>query len=192
MYRAVTVKVLERGVSPDDAAVISKLIASTTVELQRSGSFLRVLLDGKDVTDRIRDSDVTRAVSAVSRIRNVREAMVRQQRALSASQGVVLEGRDIGTVVFPNADLKIFLVASLDARAERRRKELEQRGIDTPLETLGSEIAERDRLDSSREDSPLIPAADAIELDTSHMTIEEQVEFVVNKTKEILEKSNRG
>jgi cytidylate kinase len=186
MYRAVTVKVLEKGVAPDDAATISRLLGSTKVELRKSGLALRVLLDGRDVTDRIRDSDVTQAVSAVSRIGRVREAMVKQQRALGESQGVVLEGRDIGTVVFPNADLKVFLVASLDARATRRGRELKERGADIPLEKLKSEIARRDHLDSSREESPLMRASDAIELDTSNLTVEDQVEFVVKKANEIL------
>jgi CMP/dCMP kinase len=190
MYRAVTVKVLETHVRPDDAATISALMDSTHVELRGSGTALRVYLDGKDVTDRIRDSDVTASVSAVSRIRKVREAMVRQQRLLSESQGVVLEGRDIGTVVFPNASLKIFLVASLDARARRRREEMKEWGIDVPVETLEREIAHRDNLDSSREESPLRRASDAIEVDTSNLTIEDQVTFVVEKAKEILEKPN--
>jgi cytidylate kinase len=192
MYRAVTVKVLENGVSPEDAAAISKLMDSTEVELRKSGSELRVFLDGKDVTERIRDSDVTRSVSAVSRIRKVREAMVQRQRALSEHQGGVLEGRDIGTVVFPNADLKIFLVASLDARAKRRQDELTKRGTENTLETLKGEIVRRDNLDSNREESPLKRAHDAIELDTSGLTIEEQVDFVVTKAKEILEKPSKG
>ncbi len=188
MYRAVTLKVLEKGLSPSDGKAVSGLIDSTVVELRRRDFSLQVLLDGKDVTDRIRDADVTRAVSAVSSIRSVREAMVRQQRDLGASQGVVLEGRDIGTVVFPKAEVKIFLIASLDARAARRRKEFEEKGKDISLEMLQKEIAERDTLDSTREESPLKCASDAIKLDTSHLTIEEQVEFVVKKAKEILEK----
>lgn len=188
MYRALTLKVLERGVRPDDISGITKLLVSTKVELRETGSALRVFLDGRDVSDRVRDADVTRAVSAVSRIREVREAMVRQQRALSVARGVVLEGRDIGTVVFPDADLKIFLVASLDRRAERRRKELEKVGPDIPLEILKREIEHRDRVDSSREESPLVQAADAIEVDTSNLTIDEQVELVVKKAKEISEK----
>jgi cytidylate kinase len=191
MYRAVTVKVLENSVSPEDAETISKLMDSTDVELRRSGSELRVFLDGKDVTERIRDSDVTRSVSAVSRIRKVREAMVQRQRALSERQGGVLEGRDIGTVVFPNADLKIFLVASLDARAKRRQDELKKRGADTTLEALKGDIVRRDSLDSSRKESPLKRAHDAIELDTSGLTIEQQVDFVVKKAKEILEKPSK-
>lgn len=190
MYRAVTLKVLERGVSPSDTDAISRLIDSTTVELRRKGPSLQVLLDGRDVTDRIRDADVTRAVSAVSSIRKVRETMVEQQRSLGMNQGVVLEGRDIGTVVFPNADVKIFLVASLDARAIRRKKELEKKGKEIHLKELQEEIAQRDALDSTREESPLKRAPDAIELDTSNLTIGEQVEFVVRKAKEIFEETS--
>lgn len=187
MYRAVTLKVLERGLSPHDSDAVSSLIDSTTVELRRTDSSLRVLLDGKDVTDRIRDPDVTRAVSAVSRIRRVRQAMVERQRAMGASQGVVLEGRDIGTVVFPDADLKIFLVASLDARARRREKELAEKGITVTRPGLMKEIEERDRLDSTREESPLRRAADALELDTSALSIQQQVAFVVEKAKQLLD-----
>jgi cytidylate kinase len=189
MYRAVTLKVLERGLRPDDSKAISELIDSTVVELRRRDSLLQVLLDGEDVTSRIRDADVTRAVSAVSSIRPVREAMVKQQREMGASQGVVLEGRDIGTVVFPNADVKIFLIASLDARAARRRKEFENKGKQVSVEILREEIAKRDTLDSTREESPLRCASDAIQVDTSHLTIREQVDVVVKKAKEILEKS---
>ena len=192
MYRAVTLKVLEAGLKLDDQDAIARLLKSTEVELRQVGTVRRVILDGKDVTDRIRDPDVTRAVSAVSRVRRVREAMVRQQRALGAVSGVVLDGRDIGTVVFPDADLKIFLVASLDKRAERRRTELLESGMDAPLGTLKQEIERRDDLDSSREESPLRRAPDAIDVDTSNLTIDEQVELVVNKAKEILEKSERS
>ena len=192
MYRAVTLKVLEAGLKLDDQDAIARLLKSTEVELRQVGTVRRVILDGRDVTDRIRDPDVTRAVSAVSRVRKVREAMVRQQRALGAVSGVVLDGRDIGTVVFPDADLKIFLVASLDKRAERRRTELLESGMDAPLGTLKQEIERRDDLDSSREESPLRRAPDAMELDTSNLTIDEQVELVVNKAKEILEKSEQS
>ena len=188
MYRAVTLKVLERGLSPNDSTAVSDLIDSTTVELKRWDSSLRVLLDGTDVTDRIRDPDVTRAVSAVSRIRRVREAMVERQRAMSKSQGVVLEGRDIGTVVFPDADLKIFLVATLDARAMRRERELAGKGIQVDRSGLMKDLEERDKLDSTRKESPLRKASDAIELDTSGLSIQQQVDFVVDKARQILDR----
>lgn len=191
MYRAITLKVLERGVSPDEVDSVANLMDSTRIELLQTNSRLQVILDGRDVTDRVRHADVTRAVSAVSRIRRVRDSMVKQQRVLGRNQGVVLEGRDIGTVVFPQADLKIFLIASLEARARRRKRELEAAGTEVDIDTLKREIAERDRLDSTREESPLKPAPDAIELDTSNLTIEDQVRFVVKKANEILEKPSR-
>jgi cytidylate kinase len=192
MYRAITLKVLKTGVNPDNEDAVASLMDSTTIELQGEDSSLRVLLDGKDVTRRIRDSDVTRCVSTVSRHRRVRKAMVKQQRALGASEGVVLEGRDIGTVVFPDADIKIFLVASLEARARRRQKELREKGVDTKLETLMREIEERDRMDSTREESPLKKSLDGIELDTSDLTIEQEVEFVIEKARKILESLHRS
>ncbi len=191
MYRAFTVKVLEKGIAPDDQEAVAELLKSTRVDLRQEGTEQRVLLDGRDVTERIRDSDVTGAVSAVSRIRQVRDAMVRQQRALGAERGVVMDGRDIGTVVFPDADLKIFLVASLKTRVERRRAELLRGGKDAPVQAVERDIAGRDDLDSSRKVSPLVRAPDAIELDTSGLTIEEQVNRVVKLARAVLEKSHR-
>jgi CMP/dCMP kinase len=191
MYRAFTLKVLEHNVDPEDSEAVAELVGSTRVELRRTGLELRVILDGRDVTERIRDSEVTRSVSAVSKIRSVRQAMVKQQRALGTSDDVVLEGRDIGTVVFPDAELKIFLVASLEARSTRRRKELEDKGVKVELDVVRKEMTDRDRIDSTREESPLKPALDAIRLDTSGLTIEEQVEFVVKQAERILGLKNQ-
>jgi len=132
---------------------------------------------------------VTGAVSAVSSLREVREAMVREQRALGREGGLVLEGRDIGTVVFPDADLKFFMVAGIEARARRRALELRANGVDADLSALMREIEERDRKDSTREESPLRKAQDAVEIDTSSMTIEEQVDMVVRIVREKLDKT---
>lgn len=186
MYRAFTLKVLESGIDPGDVERVSALVEHTAVELQKEGSRLRVLLDGRDVTERIRLADVTKAVSAVSSVAMVRKAMVKQQRAMSAAQGVVLEGRDIGTVVFPDADVKVYLIASLEARAKRRHLELKERGVDVAASVLEQEIAERDRLDSTRNESPLKQADDAIEIDTSLLTVDEQVSLVVARANEVL------
>lgn len=191
MYRAMTLKVLRAGLRPDDEKGIEQLIKSTTVELQRVGEGMRVLLDGEDVTDDIRTPAVTNAVSEVSRFRRVRERMVQEQRRMGDGRGIVLEGRDIGTVVFPNADVKIFMVAGLEARAKRRQAELGVRRGESDLAHLVSEIEERDRLDSTRTESPLRRAADAVVLDTSHLTIEEQVEFVVQKAREIMAQGSK-
>jgi len=191
MYRAITLKVLRSGVAPDDRVSIARLLETTRVELRHEGQALTVRLDGEDVTEKIRSVDVTRAVSLVSSLREVRAAMVREQRALARNGGIVLEGRDIGTVVFPDADCKFFLIAGIEARAKRRLKELHESGIEADLGALMKEIAERDRRDSTREESPLRKAPDAIEIDTSTMSIEQQVEAVVQRVRDTQERRKR-
>jgi CMP/dCMP kinase len=185
MYRAITLKVLQNGVDPGDASRIDHLVKSTRLELRREDGIMRVFLDGKDVTTEIRSVEVTRTVSAISSLRAVREAMVREQRRMGERGNVVAEGRDIGTVVFPHADLKFFVIAGIEARARRRQKDLQQQGVDADLAEIESAIRKRDALDSSREESPLRKAADAIELDTSDMTIQEQVDFVVDRVRRL-------
>ena len=182
-----TLKVLRAGISPADGEGIARLLETTHMALRREGELMRVLLDGEDVNAEIRNPEVTRAVSAVSRHRSVREMMVREQRRMGAEGGLVLEGRDIGTVVFPDADLKFFLVAGIEARARRRGEELRARGISPDLSGLIEEIRERDSLDSTRDESPLRKAEDAIEIDTSHLTIEEQVRVVVERVRVVAE-----
>ncbi len=192
MYRAVTLKVLRSGVEPEDRRGVAALLETTRVLLRVEGGILRVLLDGEDVTEEIRSPEVTRAVSAVSSLPEVRQVMVREQRAMGAGGGIVLEGRDIGTVVFPDAECKFFLIAGIDVRAKRRLKELREKGISAELEELENEIRTRDRLDSTRELSPLRKAEDAVEIDTSELTIEEQVDEVVRIVKERLEQGRRS
>ena len=179
MYRAVTLKVLRAGMAPEDETAVAGLLPGTHVQLTQAVNGLRVLLDGEDVSEAIRTPAVTRAVSAVSSQRPVRDAMVREQRLMGKDGGIVLEGRDIGTVVFPDADLKFFMVAGIRARAQRRQEELATRGEHIALDVLEHEIAERDARDGSRTESPLRRADDAIDIDTSDMSIEEQVTFVV-------------
>jgi cytidylate kinase len=186
MYRAVTLAVLNAGLPPDDAERISELVLTTEVGLAVDGDQLKVLLNGRDVSSEIRHPDVTGAVSAVSMIRAVRQTMVREQRRLGMKKGVVIEGRDIGTVVFPDADVKIFMVAGIEARARRRQRELAERGITTQLAQLVDEIRKRDEADSLRDESPLTKANDAIVLDTTELSIEEQVGFVVRAAEEKL------
>jgi cytidylate kinase len=187
MYRAVTLKVLRSGIALDDKGAIGALVQTTHVLLQRSPHGLRVLLDGDDVTEEIRTPAVTRAVSAVSSQKAVRSAMVREQRSMGKHGGIVLEGRDIGTVVFPDADLKFFMVAGIRSRAERRRKDLEKQGQSMSTDSLVTEIEDRDRRDTSRAESPLRKADDAIEIDTSDMTIEQQVDVVVSTARRVIE-----
>jgi cytidylate kinase len=186
MYRAMTLKILAEKIDLDDAGSIGRIAERTEIRLERDGEEVRVFLDGRDVTSAIRSQAVTKSVSAVSMVESVREVMVREQRRMGRDGGIVLEGRDIGTVVFPDADLKVFMVADVERRAQRRQKELEEQGVRVPLEELTKEIMERDRKDSGRNISPLRCAEDAVIVDTSNMTIKEQVEFVVTRAKEIL------
>jgi len=186
MYRAMTLKILAENIDLDDAESIGRIAQQTEIRLERDGEEVRVFLDGRDVTSAIRSQAVTKSVSAVSMVESVREVMVREQRRMGRDGGIVLEGRDIGTVVFPDADLKVFMVADVERRAQRRQKELEEQGVRVPIEELTKEIMERDRKDSGRNISPLRCAEDALVVDTSHMTIKEQVEFVVTRAKEIL------
>lgn len=186
MYRAMALKVLRNNISVHDPKKISELAKGTSVRLVSNGIKVKVVLDGEDVNDEIRLPEVTNNVSAVSTVSEVRSLMVKEQRAMGNDGGIVLEGRDIGTIVFPNAELKIFMVANERERAERRKKELVAKGVDISIDDLVREIVERDRIDSEREVSPLRKAEDAVELDTTTMTIEQQVEFIVKKAKMIL------
>ena len=187
MYRAVTLRVLEEKLPLEDVERIGALAEKTQLKLEKGDNGLRVFVDGREVTQQVRSAQVTRSVSTVSSYQRVRNVLVREQRRMADGGGVVLEGRDIGTVVLPNADLKIFMIANVPQRVERRRKDLEIAGVDIDSVTLEQEIRERDRLDSTREASPLRKASDAIEVDTSGMSVEEQVDFVVARAKEIIE-----
>jgi cytidylate kinase len=180
-YRALTLKVLDAGVLPEDSASILQLAEKMKIEMQPLEDKNRVLLDGREVTQQIREPAVTNAVAPIAANPRVRAIMVEKQRAIGRNGGVVMEGRDIGTVVFPDADLKIFMQASLDERARRRQEELAAMGIVRELEILKQEIARRDQNDSTRLVAPLIRAADAILLDTTSLTIAQQVDFIVGE-----------
>ena len=186
MYRAMTLKILEHKIDLDDHDAIARVAAKTEIRLKQIDGELKVFLDGRDVSRLIRSPQVTRAVSAISMIDAVREVMVREQRRMGKGGGVVLEGRDIGTVVFPDADVKVYMVADVERRARRRQKDLEKQGVEVSLDDLKIEIAERDRKDSQRSISPLRRADDAIVVDTSDMTINEQVEVITAKANEVL------
>jgi cytidylate kinase len=188
MYRALTLKALRQGISPEDQEAVSSIAESSHVDLRVDGGTLRVLLDGEDVSEAIRTPDVTAAVSLVSSYQRVRAAMVREQRLMGEQGGIVMDGRDIGTVVFPDADVKFFMVAGIKARARRRSLELRARGIEADETELEEQIAGRDLQDSTREQSPLRRAGDAIDVDTSELTIEEQVAYVVRRTREAMER----
>ncbi len=188
MYRAITLKVLERKIPFDDHATIADLAEHTEIRLTKENENLHVFLDKKDVSTEIRTQAVSKATSPVSSIKAVREVMVREQRMMGKDGGVVLEGRDIGTVVFPEAELKIFLIADVTERAKRRQRELQNNGVEVEIEKLADELSKRDEFDSTRKESPLRKAYDAILLDTSNMTIDDEVEFIVEKAKAIIDK----
>lgn len=177
MYRALALKALETQTAVDDPEALRKLAESSSIDLEPSGDGNRVLLDGVDVSQRIRQPDVTAAASQVSVHPPVRKIMVARQRQLGENGGVVMEGRDIGTAVFPNADIKIFLDADAAVRAERR---VLQSKLQSPEEAqrVQSEIAARDERDRTRVTSPLVPAPDAIIVDTTRKDIEEVINAV--------------
>ncbi len=186
LYRALTLKVLQEGIDPNDEAEVAALARDTKIELKSEYGAQRVFLDGRDVTDKIRAPEVAEHIGPVAANRAVREQMVGLQRALASHGGVVAEGRDIGTVIFPNADLKFYFTASLQVRAQRRAAEYAAKSVQLPMEELAKQLERRDRDDSKRAHGPLQKAPGAIEVDTSDMSIEEQVEFVLAKVREYL------
>ncbi len=191
MYRALTWKALNNGVSLEDEYALAQLLRETDLKLVQSDNGQRVLLDGDDVSDDIRTNDVTNQVSIASKHKDVREEMVSRQQELVNQQGVVMDGRDIGTHVLPNADVKIFMIASVDERAERRHKENQSKGYDSNLEDLKEEIRRRDEIDSNREVAPLVKADDAVIVDTTSLTIEEVVEQIIEVVNDKKERGNK-
>jgi CMP/dCMP kinase len=172
MYRAVALAVMESSISASDDVAVGSLARRVDIDLKGDPDSLRVTLDGRDVTDEIRSEEVTDLSSIVSTIPEVRRAMVARQREM-AKRGAVLNGRDIGTVVFPNADVKFFLTAKPDERAQRRFDEDKAQDPSVNFEETLADMIERDRRDSTREDSPLKCADDAIEVDSTGQSIEE-------------------
>ena len=183
MYRSVTWFVQQNGVDPQDAASIAPLLNDLDLQLRSMpAGGQQVLVNGQDVSEAIRSPEVTASVSAVAAHRCVRQALTAQQKAMGAKGGLVAEGRDIGTAVFPDADLKVFLTATVGERARRRALDLEQRGFPVPeLSELEAQIAERDHLDSTRAEAPLVQADDAVELVTDGMSIEAVIDALVEQ-----------
>ncbi len=184
MYRAITLHVLNHAVPMRDKSRVVQAAAEVQIQFTRTGQRLEVLLDGKNVTDAIREPRVDKAVGHVSEIPGVRAILVNLQRSLAEEGGIVMEGRDIGTRVLPNADLKFYMDADLSARAKRRQEQLKNQGIDVEFATVKQELKARDKRDSEREESPLRPAEDAVRIDTTHLTIDEQVEFIVERVRQ--------
>lgn len=184
MYRALTFKAIEKSVDLEDGPALKALLDTTLIDLQVGESEQLVLIDHRDVTTDIRSSHVTNNVSFVARQSEVREEMVKRQQLLADRGGVVMDGRDIGTHVLPESELKVFLSASVEERALRRYKELIQNGIEADYEQIKEEIALRDKRDTEREVAPLVKASDAIEIDTTTMTISEVVDHILQLAKE--------
>jgi CMP/dCMP kinase len=179
MYRALTLKALTKDVNLENAMELYTLLTQTQIQLvpEKGGQF--VYLDGNDVTHKIRSQEVTNSVSIVSKHQSVREEMVSRQQRLAAGGGVVMDGRDIGTHVLPQAEVKVFLVASVEERAVRRHTENLEKGYPSDLQQLKEEIEKRDKLDSEREVAPLKKASDAVLIDTTALSIEQVVNRIV-------------
>ncbi|HDR6309781.1 TPA: (d)CMP kinase [Bacillus cereus] len=180
MYRAITYAALEQKVDIENEEQLMEVVKNVKIEFQQGENTQLVFLNGQDVSEVIRTPEVTNRVSIVAKHRLVREEMVRRQQELAEKGGVVMDGRDIGTHVLPDAEVKIFMLASVEERAERRHLENMNKGFDSNLEQLKEEIAQRDKLDSEREVSPLKKADDALELDTTSLSIEEVVQKIMS------------
>ena len=190
MYRAVTLAWL-RTKQPLNNEVLTELLKNIKIELEASPKGQITKLNGNDVSDEIRSVEVNKFVSPISAVEIVRTAMVDLQRKLAINKGCVMDGRDIGTTVFPNAELKIYLTASIGARAKRRLNEYQEKGIkDLSFDEIATQILERDKFDSTREISPLTKAKDAIEIDTSDLTLESQAEMVEKLALKIINNIN--
>ena len=179
LYRALALKVQESGISPDDLPAVGRAIESAQVGLAGPPDHGQVRLDGREVSREIRTPAVSELSSRLAALPQVRARLVETQRALAHRGPLVAEGRDLGTVVFPNAEVKIFLDASLEVRARRRARDLQERGIAAPIEEVREELERRDRRDRDRAESPLKPSPDAQVIDTTGMDLEPQIEAVL-------------
>lgn len=178
MYRVVTLAVLRNHISLEDLDAINELVQNIEIRFTMKDGKQSVFMNGEDVTDEIRSVEVTKNVSAVSALKEVRTRLVHLQQEIAENHSIIMDGRDIGTVVLPQAEIKIFLVASVEERAKRRFIENQEKGIEMSYEELVEDIRRRDHIDSTRKESPLKKADDAIEIDTTTMTIDDVVKTV--------------
>ena len=179
MYRAITYELISKNVKPNELKKITELTQNAKLTFEGEEFFL----NGKNVTKEIRSLEVTNKVSSVSSIKELRKILVNKQREFAKKNNVVMDGRDIGTVVFPNADFKFYMTCDLKTRAARRRQDFMDHGMKIAVEKIMLELNKRDKIDSTRKESPLKKAKDAIEVDTTNMIIEEQVNFLYRKIK---------
>lgn len=187
MYRAITYFAIENNIIDDEEAVI-KAARNIDLSLNYRNGITNVFINGNDVTSEIRTPRVNAKVSDISRIKKVRVELVKLQRKFGDNNNLIVEGRDTTTVVFPNADLKIFLTADVSERARRRHLEFKEKGIQLELKEVEKSISNRDRIDSSRKVSPLKKADDAIEVDTTNLTIEQEIDRIIKRVQELTEK----
>lgn len=183
MYRAVTLAVIREKVDLNNVKSVNTCLSHIELKLKFENSRTHVFLGDEDVTEVIRGIEVTRNVSAVSALPSVRRKLVSLQRKIALQGNTIVEGRDIGTVVFPDADFKFFIVADYETRGERRWNDLKKMGIDLSTEEIIKDLKRRDKIDSGRRHSPLTKAEDAVEIDTSGMTLEEQIGLIVETVK---------
>ena len=186
MYRSTAYKALQNQISLEDEAAVCKMLENTKIQLATDGS---IFLDGEDVSDKIRTNEMSLAASLVSKLAKVRRMLVDRQQEMAKEKGFIMDGRDIGTVVLTDAEVKIYMTASPMARAKRRYDQNIAKNIPTgSIEEIAREIAERDLQDMTRENSPLKKADDAIEIDTSDMSIDEVTEYIYSLAKPFIEK----
>lgn len=181
MYRALTLAALDNNVDINDEQKLTELLHLTQIELIQKEREQHILVNGKDVTKEVRSQHVTNQVSYVAKHPKVRKEMVKRQQSLATKSGVVMDGRDIGTHVLPFAELKVFLIATVEERAKRRYEENIEKGFPTDLEVLKREIEQRDMMDSNRKVAPLIKADDAIEIDTTSLSIREVAQEIIGR-----------
>lgn len=192
MYRCVTLDCLNNNVKPDEFEKIAEILENVDIQLKREGDNQIILLNGQDVSKEIRTERIDEMVAKFAAIKIVRDKITPLQQKMGENTDIIMEGRDIGTVVFPNADVKIFLDCSLEERAKRRYKQNVERGLNTPYEEVLSELIKRHKLETEREVAPLIQAEDAIYLDSSNLNIEEVTEETIRIIKEQLNKKGKN
>ncbi len=181
MYRAVTLYFITNAINYQDQQAVNEALSQITLEFRTNeNGEKQIHLNGKNVESQIRSLEVANQVSPVSSLLAVRKFLVEQQQQMGSKKGIVMDGRDIGTVVFPKAELKVFMTADIEARAIRRQKELSEKGQNTDIQAIIDNLIGRDQQDSSRKESPLRKADDAIEIDTTPLTIEEQVKKIIS------------
>jgi len=183
MYRSVALRVKEKGISPEDELALNQLASSLHITFITEGEQTRVCCDGEDITSAIRSPEISRLASYISKQKGVREALVQMQREMGKESGVILEGRDIGTVVFPDADVKFYLDAKSDERVRRRYHEMVEKGVKVDFKETQEELIQRDHNDMHRIHSPLKKANDALFIDSTHRSVEEVVEEMVHMVK---------